>query len=144
MDYKGLNLVANDPTEKELLDIYNSHTIFLHPSMLEAGHPNLTLLESASCLLPMAATYRGSREITGLFKINNLTTAEVVDKVRDIMNNYDQVVAKMQSKRSNYDWDKVCVTLEKMYKAALSFHNLDPDTIASKYQYAYENTTKRC
>ncbi len=144
MDYKGLNLVANDPTEKELLDIYNSHTIFLHPSMLEAGHPNLTLLESASCLLPMAATYRGSREITGLFKINNLTTAEVVDKVRDIMNNYDQVVAKMKSKRSSYDWDKVCVTLEKMYKAALSFHNLDPDTIASKYQYAYENTTKRC
>lgn len=144
LEYKGLNLVANDPTESELLDIYHSHTIFLHPSMLEAGHPNLTLLESASCLLPMAASYRGSKEITGLFKLNTLSTNEVVDKIRDILNNYDETIIKMQSKRKTYDWDGVCVTLEKMYRAALSFHNLDPETIANKYQEVYEKTTKRC
>jgi len=28
---------------------WEEHTIFLHPSILEAGHPNLTLLEAMAC-----------------------------------------------------------------------------------------------
>ena len=31
-----LTLIANNPSENELLKIYQDHTIFLHPSMLEA------------------------------------------------------------------------------------------------------------
>ena len=50
--YDKLNVVW-EPSNNELRDLYNQHTIFLHPSELEAGHPNLTLLEAAACGLPI-------------------------------------------------------------------------------------------
>jgi len=44
LDYEKLTIIDSNPTEDELLEIFQDHTIFLHPSFLEAGHPNLTLL----------------------------------------------------------------------------------------------------
>ena len=41
--------ILYDVNEEELLKIYQEHSIFLHPSILEAGHPNLTLLEAMAC-----------------------------------------------------------------------------------------------
>ena len=46
-----------DLNEAELIELYNSHSIFLHFSELEAGHPNLTLLEAMSCGLPVVGTF---------------------------------------------------------------------------------------
>ena len=46
-----------DLNESQLIDLYNSHSIFLHFSELEAGHPNLTLLEAMSCGLPIVGTF---------------------------------------------------------------------------------------
>ena len=46
-----------DLTEEQLINLYNEHSIFLHPSELEAGHPNLTLLEAMSCGLPVVGTF---------------------------------------------------------------------------------------
>jgi glycosyltransferase involved in cell wall biosynthesis len=141
-EYPLLNIVARNPTENELLSIYQDHTIFLHPSMLEAGHPNLTLLESASCCLPMAATYRGSKEIIGLFKLNELTTTEVISKVKEIIADYSGIRSKMIANRDNYDWINVAKTLSKMYHAVSQFHHLDTETIKNKYINVYSNTTK--
>ena len=142
-DYEGLNIIANNPSEDELLKYYNDSTIFLHPSMLEAGHPNLTLLEAASCCIPMAATYKGNNEIPGLFKIDNLTTDCVVNKIKEIINNYDIVQAEMINNRLKYSWDNVCVILNKMYNSVKLFHHSDSDTVRAKYISVYENTIKR-
>jgi len=46
-----------DLNEAELIELYNNHSIFLHFSELEAGHPNLTLLEAMSCGLPVVGTF---------------------------------------------------------------------------------------
>lgn len=46
-----------DLNESQLIDLYNSHSVFLHFSELEAGHPNLTLLEAMSCGLPIVGTF---------------------------------------------------------------------------------------
>lgn len=141
LEYAGLTVVANNPSEDELLKIYHSSTIFIHPSMLEAGHPNLTLMEAASCCIPMAATYFGSKKITGLFELGSPKTELVIEKVREIISVYDSTVDEMRLVRDSYSWDKVCHTLSEMYKAVGSFHHLDSETIKARYAAIYEKTT---
>lgn len=142
LSYEKLNLIARNPTEDELLKIYHEHTIFLHPSMLEAGHPNLTLMESASCCIPMVATYKGSMDIIGLFKLNEITTNEVINNIRKVIDTYESVVQDMSVIRKKYDWLNVSNTLSEMYRAVSKFHNLDTDTIRNKYVEVYTNTKR--
>ena len=144
LDYQKLTVVANNPTEDELLRIYHSSTIFLHPSMLEAGHPNLTLLEAASCCIPMAATYKGSRKIPGLFLLDQPRTDLVIEKVREIISNYQAAVEQMKNSRDRHSWANVCKTLDAMYRSVKSFHHLNSDEIKARYSSVYEKTTKRC
>ena len=42
-----------DLDEKWLVNLYNEHDAFVHLSELEAGHPNLTLLEAMACGIPV-------------------------------------------------------------------------------------------
>ena len=144
LEYQKLTVVANNPTEDELLRIYHSSTIFLHPSMLEAGHPNLTLLEAASCCIPMAATYKGSRKIPGLFLLDQPRTDLVIEKVREIISNYQAAVEQMKNSRDRHSWANVCKTLDAMYRSVKSFHHLNSDEIKARYSSVYEKTTKRC
>lgn len=144
LEYPKLTVVANNPCEEELLSIYHSSTIFLHPSMLEAGHPNLTLMEAAACCLPMAATYKGSKAITGLFHLSEPRTDLVIERVREIIASYDETVARMRKDRESHSWRSVCTTLDRMYASVMSFHHLNSDQIREKYALAYEKTTKRC
>jgi len=55
-NYSGLTKLFN-LNEEELVKLYRDHDIFLHPSELEAGHPNLTLLEAMACGLPVVGTF---------------------------------------------------------------------------------------
>lgn len=141
-EYPKLNLIARNPTEDELLSIYKDHTIFLHPSMLEAGHPNLTLKEAASCGLPMVATYRGSEDIDGLWKLNEITTNAVIEGVRALIKDYDMIRSVMLEFRSKHDWIHTCKTLSNMYYAVSQFHNLDTNQIREKYKSVYNTTVK--
>ena len=60
--------VISEPTNEQLRQLYNSHTIFLHPSDLEAGHPNLTLLEAAACGLPILGWIEEETTFHGLWR----------------------------------------------------------------------------
>lgn len=55
-NYSGLTKLY-DLDEKWLVHLYNEHDAFVHLSELEAGHPNLTLLEAMSCGLPVIGTF---------------------------------------------------------------------------------------
>ena len=57
-----------EPSNKDLRQLYTSHTIFLHPSDLEAGHPNLTLLEAAACGLPILGWIEMETGFHGLWR----------------------------------------------------------------------------
>ncbi len=65
--YPKLDIIW-EPSNKELRDLYTSHTIFLHPSNLEAGHPNLTLLEAAACGLPILGWIEMETTFDGLWR----------------------------------------------------------------------------
>jgi glycosyltransferase involved in cell wall biosynthesis len=67
LGYPKLTMAWDIPNE-ELRQLYTSHTIFLHPSELEAGHPNLTLLEAAACGLPILGWIEMETTFHGLWR----------------------------------------------------------------------------
>jgi glycosyltransferase involved in cell wall biosynthesis len=139
LDYDKLTIIDSNPNEAEKLKIFQDHTIFLHPSNLEFGHPNLTLLEAASCCLPIVGTYKGTNEIEGMYVMNELNTEEVIKGINFISSKYDILVVEMSIKRESYDWLNVCKNLDKKYNAVKQFQNFDSNTIRNKYINLYQN-----
>ncbi len=85
-NYEKLSILYN-LTEEELIETYKEHTMFLHPSILEAGHPNLTLLEALSSGLPVIGTYEEGNELGGLERIER-DVQSVKNGIEKVMNNF--------------------------------------------------------
>jgi len=142
LEYDKLTVVDTNPNEEQKLKIFQEHSIFLHPSNLEYGHPNLTLCEAASCCLPIVGTYRGSKHINGMWTIPQISTYEVLRGLKHTIEYWDDLREEMKPFRERYDWIYVLHQLEKNYKAVLQFHNKDSETIREKYFNTYNNTEK--
>jgi autotransporter strand-loop-strand O-heptosyltransferase len=84
-NYEKLNKVF-DLNENDLIELYNDHDIFIHASELEAGHPNLTLLEAMSCGLPVVATFE-EKKYDGMIVVNR-DVEEIKNAVQTIVGNY--------------------------------------------------------
>lgn len=110
-----LTVIYDNPTDDVVRDHYHTNTIFLHPSFLEAGHPNLTLLEAASCCLKVVATYKGDFPIRGLYRIENLTLENVVSKLKEAFDSgIDNYVSQWMGS-SALDWRHVVSELSNYY-----------------------------
>lgn len=110
----NVNLVLSNLPEDKIIDIYSDHTIFLHPSELEAGHPNLTILEAISCGIPVVGVYDGSFKIEPLIKCER-NTESVVLGVIEAIKNYPKYLDLCQTARKNIDWDVVCTKILSLY-----------------------------
>ena len=84
--YSKLNKVFN-LSEEELIELYNKHKIFLHFSELEAGHPNLTLLEAMSCGLPVIGTFE-EKNYNGML-VTDRGTQSAIDAIKQVSQNFD-------------------------------------------------------
>jgi len=115
LEYDKLTLLLTNPNEDEILELYKSHSIFLHPSCLEAGHPNLTLLESISCGLPIVGTYSGTQKIKGMI-VSELSSNSVANGIQEIMSNYNLYVDQTLKNREKFDWSVICERMLKMYE----------------------------
>lgn len=111
--YDKLNCLF-DLKEKELLDLYQSHTIFLHLSDLEAGHPNLTLLEAMSCGLPVVATLENNNELKGLKKSTRDVNI-VVQDLKEVISNYKNYREDALQTAREKSWDIVINDIVKHY-----------------------------
>lgn len=114
--------IKYDLTEKELLDIYQTHTIFLHPSILEAGHPNLTLLEAMSCGLPVIATFEPGNNLPGLYRVER-DLNQIINAVNYTINNYDLISKKSLETANNYSFINVTKKLINNYKEIIKIKN---------------------
>lgn len=107
-----LTIISNNPTDDFIWSEYKKHTWFLHPSTLEAGHPNLTLLEAASSGMKIIATYQGIMEIPNLTRIqgNGLN-------FETLMKAFEKSNSKVYEdpKKYNLDWASVVMSLKSMY-----------------------------
>jgi len=121
LEYDKLNFIY-DPDEKQLIDIYNNHTIFIHASELEAGHPNLTLVEALFCGLPVVGTYEGKEPLDGLVKcIRN--TSDVTNNIIEVINNYQKYKNDTLKTSEKYKWSNIVKNLEDFYTFAISVKN---------------------
>lgn len=140
LEYKGLTVNWDNPSEYEVLNYFQENSIFLHPSSLEAGSPNLTLVEAAACCMPMVATYKGSRPMDGMYVLNELTVDAVADGIQFLMEYYNQLVEKMDYSRDKYDWIVVCRKLAAAYKVVHEMGSLPSCDVAEAY---FQSHTKK-
>lgn len=140
LNYEKLTLKLTNPTDEETKALYQSHSMFLHPSFLEAGHPNLTLLEASSSCLPIIGTYKGSNHIHGMWIIPDCTTRHVVNGIAETIKTYDERREEMFAHRELLDWQYVADKLHKNYENVLKV-NEKYDTNKTKKLYidAYNN-----
>ena len=113
-EYEKLNLIFSNPEENEILNLYRTHSIFVNASNLEAGHPNLTILESTSCGLPTICTYGGSKKIGGVLKCSR-DKNEIKECILDVVSNYDAYRKEAISGISDWSWEKISGYLFRMY-----------------------------
>jgi autotransporter strand-loop-strand O-heptosyltransferase len=115
LEYEKLTVILNNPGEDNIRELYNTHSIFLHPSSLEAGHPNLTLLEALSSGLPVVGTYEGSQKLHGMVTVSR-DTQQVIEGIKTIMSDYNNYVNETMKVRSRYDWGVIVKRMYKMYE----------------------------
>jgi glycosyltransferase involved in cell wall biosynthesis len=122
LEYDRLTLKLTNPTDEEMRDLYQSHTIFLHPSMLEAGHPNLTLMEATACAVPIVGTYKGSRHMDGMWVIPKITTEAVTEGIAETILSYEKRRQEMIAVRDSRSWFEVSKILKKYYQNVLKIN----------------------
>jgi len=142
LEYSKLNVIDTNITEDEKLKIFQEHTIFVHPSNLEYGCPNLSILEAASCSLPIVGTLKGKNHFWGMWIIPEITTQAVVIGINETIKTYDKRRDEMFKARESYDWIYVLEHLAENYEASLQVENFSSDIIKEKYINVFNNTVK--
>jgi glycosyltransferase involved in cell wall biosynthesis len=137
-DYEKITIDSSNCTEQRKLEYYQSHSIFLHPSSLEYGSPNITLLESWACGLPIVGSYDGSRHIEGLQILKALNVDEICSKIEYVYDNYETIRNKMLVNKEEHDWSTIVGYLKKMYEAyqVIGIQNTSEE-VKTKYLNVY-------
>jgi glycosyltransferase involved in cell wall biosynthesis len=140
LEYDKLTLKLTNPTDEEIRELYQTHSIFLHPSMLEAGHPNLTLMEATACAVPIVGTYKGSRHIEGMWVLPNISTENVITGIVETINSYEHRRQEMLAVRESRSWFEITKTLKKYYQNILKINEgYTSEKTKQLYINAYDN-----
>jgi glycosyltransferase involved in cell wall biosynthesis len=111
--YPKLNIIW-EPSNEQLRQLYTSHTIFLHPSDLEAGHPNLTLLEAAACGLPILGWIEMETVFHGLWRAPR-DLNEMLRGLDTIINEYDEYRQRSLNTAQELSWFNRSKELIELY-----------------------------
>lgn len=131
--YDKLTILYN-LSEEELLETYRSHTIFLHPSQLEAGHPNLTLLESMACGVPVVGTFEANNSLEGMVIVQP-TADEVTAGVETVMRNYSAYRQAARAQAVRLSWENRANEFLEIYEKD------QPRIMKDKLIHKYNNIT---
>jgi autotransporter strand-loop-strand O-heptosyltransferase len=114
-DYDKLTILY-DLNEEQLRDLYKEHSIFIHASILEAGHPNLTLLEALASGLPIISTFEDNNSLEGLLKVDR-DVDQIKQKIKYLVSNpikYLKYSKKAKQQAIDLSWkNRVKDLLEK-------------------------------
>ena len=114
LNYPKLNLVFNTPNS-ELLDLYHDHDIFIHPTMLEAGHPNLTMLEALAAGLPVIANWEFEVDLHGCWRAPR-NVFEMDRGLKDILDNWQFYRKRATETSTLFSWKNQTKKLIDIYK----------------------------
>tara|TARA_B100000287_G_scaffold434296_1_gene498375 strand:- start:2220 stop:3167 length:948 start_codon:yes stop_codon:yes gene_type:complete len=111
---KNVRLIF-DPSLDQVVDMMNTHKIFLNPTMLEAGHPNLTMLEAAACGLPIIADWEENVFFNGAWRAPR-DVFKMVEGYHVIMDNYKDYSMNAFLTARELSWYKRSKELVKIYE----------------------------
>jgi glycosyltransferase involved in cell wall biosynthesis len=115
--YPKLNIIFDLPNS-ELLNLYHQHDIFIHPTMLEAGHPNLTMIEAVAAGLPVVADWEHETVFHGGWRAPR-DVFEMARGLDDIMNNWDDYRQRCSNTAQELDWFNRAEELVKIYQEVI-------------------------
>lgn len=122
-DYDKLT-IHYDLDHLTAIELLKEHDIFLHPSNLEAGHPNLTLVESVSMGIPVVGTLDNSTTLEGMIRVER-NVDEFVKGIRKAIDTYDTLVQMCYNYRDFHSWQIVVTRMLQEYKEAYNFSEKD-------------------
>ena len=114
LNYPKLNLVFDTPNIT-LLELYHDHDIFIHPTMLEAGHPNLTMVEAAAAGLPIIANWEHATDFHGAWRAPR-DIFEMEKGLKDITSNWEFYQSQVINTGKELSWYNRSIELLKLYK----------------------------
>ena len=117
LSYGGLT-VLYDLDQKSSVELFSSHDIFLHPSELEAGHPNLTLLEAASTGMPIIGCME--EDMPGMLRCER-DSEDVKRKIRDVMDNFHLLSKRSRTNAEYHSWEVVTSKMLEHYQDSLGW-----------------------
>lgn len=104
--------VKYDLTDDELINEYTNHSILVHATSIEAGHPPLTILEAAASGLPVITTdCSGDLHTTTVER----DVDDVVEKINHVISNYDSERKKTLQSVKKFDWKHIVSKLNDLY-----------------------------
>lgn len=115
LNYPKLNLVFDTPNTK-LLELYHQHDIFIHPTMLEAGHPNLTMIEAAAAGLPIIANWEHATDFHGAWRAPR-NVFDMDKGLKDILKNWELYKAQAIKTGHELSWYNRSKEIIKIYKS---------------------------
>ena len=104
-----------EPSLGEVVNLMNTHKIFLNPTMLEAGHPNLTMLEAAACGLPIIADWEQSVDYHGAWRAPR-DVFKMLDGYNAIMDDYQKYSKTILQTARELSWYNRSKELLKIYE----------------------------
>jgi len=116
LEYEKLTLKLTNPTDAETLELYQTHSIFMAPSFLEYGHPNLSILEAMSCGLPIVGTC--NEQIPGMYRMSEVTEMQARKGLAKLDKGWFKYYTDQMEHRRDHDWMWICVQLKRMYDTA--------------------------
>jgi glycosyltransferase involved in cell wall biosynthesis len=87
----------------------------MHPSELEAGHPNLTILEAAACGMPINGWIEMETDFYGIWR-SPRDFFELLRGIDDITANYDSYSQQARKHAESLSWFNRTQDLLKIYE----------------------------
>jgi glycosyltransferase involved in cell wall biosynthesis len=120
--------ILYDLGEAELIEQYNLHKIFLHPSILEAGHPNLTLAEAHMCGMDIVGSYKGTVEIPNMVIVNDLLPISYTTAILAVLNKQQKYPISKE-----LQWETIIKKIVGIYKKYSNTNKRFIDTLLESY-----------
>ena len=125
--------ILYDLNHNDAAEQFKLHDIFINPSSIEAGHPNLTVTESLVSGIPVVGT--SFVDIPGLVRCQN-NIDSLIEGINICIDRYDSLVEKARQNRDSLSWDIVVTKMLQHYKKAYGISEKE------QLEWQYKNTKR--